>query len=222
MQPSTPAISCFIQHHPSRADLLPKLIGSTGLPTAVVTDDGPLPANPWRGYHLCLRYVASSTAQHSVILQDDAVLCKNFGPTLARIAEANMDTPVVLFLAGLPKRTATLALRAIKNKQHYVDLSIRDFCPVVGMLWPKTKAAEILEWVDTAKLPGGTEPRSDDAVVGRWKLMTKQRVRVTVPSLVQHPDEVTSLIGRKPKWGKDKGRVALYFCEDDPLLIDWS
>lgn len=215
-------IRAWIQNHPSRADLLPALIESTGLPTTVVTDDGPSPGNPWRGYQLCLQRVWSAIGSHGVILQDDARLCQNFGPAIARIAEANDDTPVVLFLAGLPKRTAADALRAAKRNQHYVDLFSRDFCPVVGMLWPKQKAKDLLDWASTASLPGGSEPRSDDAVVGRWMLRTKQRIRVAIPSLVQHPDEVKSLIGRKAHWGKDKGRIALMFCEGDPLEIDWS
>lgn len=215
-------IHCWIQHHPSRADLLPGLVASTGLPTSVVADHGPLPSNPWRGYQLCLERVATDVAEFGVIIQDDAVLCQNFGPAIVRIADANDDTPVVLFIASLPRKTATDALRAVKRHVHYVDLFIRDFCPVVGMLWPREKAAQLLEWTKTAKLPGGTEPRSDDAVVGRWKLINKERIRVTVPSLVQHPDQVESLIGRRAHWGGDKGRVAQLFCEGDPLEIDWS
>lgn len=215
-------IECFIQHHPARTDLLPALIRSTGLPTTVVTDDGPLPANPWRGYKLCLEAVVHCNAQHGVVIQDDALLCENFGPAITRIAQFNNDTPVVLFLAALPKRTSRDALKATKQGLHYVTLFSRDFCPVVGMLWPKTKALELLEWAETAPLPGGYEPRSDDAVVGRWKFITKQTVVATIPSLVQHPDEVPSLIGRKAHWGKDKGRIAQNFCLGDPLEIDWS
>lgn len=150
------------------------------------------------------------------------MLCTNFGPAIAQIAKANDDTPVVLFLAALPKPTAARAMKAAKKRERYVDLFIRDFCPVVGMLWPRAKAREVLEWIPTVKLPGGYEPRSDDAVIGRWMLMTKQRIRATIPSLVQHPDEVPSLIGRRNHWGKDRGRVALHFCEGDPLDLDWS
>lgn len=69
---------------------------------------------------------------------------------------------------------------------------------------------------------GHPSPRSDDGVLGRWCALTKQTVRFTVPSLVQHPDRVKSVIGRKEHWGKDKGRVALLYYEDDPLEYDWS
>lgn len=213
-------IRVWIQNHPSRADLR-SLVESTGLPTEVVTDHGPAPGNPWRGYKLCLERFATSAAGHGVILQDDTVLCTNFGPAIARIADANDDTPVVLFLGGLPKGTASKALRAAKSGEHYIDLHYRDFCPAVGMLWPRQKAAEFLEWTETMKR-GPSNPRSDDAVIGYWAEGARQRIRVTVPSLVQHPDHESIIHPKRAKSGKDRGRVALMFCDNDPLLIDWS
>lgn len=147
------------------------------------------------------------------------MLCKNFGPTLARIAKANMATPVVLFLGALPMRTAAKARQALKRRESYVDLVWHDFCPVVGMLWPREKAKEFLDWVVEQKLPNA---RSDDAVTGYWVDKTRQRVRVTLPSLVQHPDLESLIHPKRAKAGLDKGRVALQFCEGDPLLIDWS
>jgi GR25 family glycosyltransferase involved in LPS biosynthesis len=212
-------IRAWIQNHPSRAELLPALIKSTGLPTEVVTDDGP-DHNPWRGYRLCLERLASSTAAHGVVLQDDVVLCENFGPAIDRIAKANDDTPVVLFLGGLPKVTAVAALKALKQGEHYCDLGYRDFCPAVGMLWPRRKAIEFLEWTKSMKR-GPSNPRSDDAVIGYWAEGAEQRIRVIIPSLVQHPDLESIVHPKRAKAGKDKGRVALMFCEGDPLEIDW-
>lgn len=212
-------IRVWIQHHPTRRKLLPKLIKSTGLPTEVVTDDGPPPANPWRGYKLCLEALAKGVDEFGVILQDDAVLCQNFGPAIAHIAKANDDTPVVLFLGALPIPTAHRAKKAAKKRERYCELGVRDFCPVVGMLWPKRKAKEMLEWTSEQKLPNA---RSDDAVVGYWVDKTAQRVRVTVPSLVQHPDDESIVHPKRAKQGADRGRVALFFCEGDPLDLDWS
>lgn len=213
-------IKAWIQNHPTRTNLS-ALIESTGLPTTVVTDHGPPPGNPWRGYKLCLERVSASAAEFGVILQDDTVLCKNFGPAIARIADANDDTPVVLFLGGLPKGTVSYALRAAKRGEHYVDLHYRDFCPAVGMLWPRARAIEILEWTQTMKR-GPSNPRSDDAVIGYWIEGTGQRVRVAIPSLVQHPDHESIVHPKRAKSGKDKGRVALMFCEGDPLDLDWE
>lgn len=212
---------CRIQHHPSRAELLPPLIEKLApLWTEVICDDGPPPPNPWRGYQLCLSDLPDCS--HVLVIQDDAIPCRNFGPVLIRIAEANPRTPVVLFLGGLPKKTGADALRSLKYGSHYSRVWIRDFVPVVAVLWPKEKAEEFMAWSKVDKLPGAF-PRSDDAIVGRWMIKTKQEILVTMPSLVQHPDTVPSIIGRRAQWGRDKGRVALHYIgEDDPLEIDWS
>lgn len=149
-------------------------------------------------------------------------MCLNFPLAVEQVAIANKDTPVCLFLGGLPRRTGRDALRAAKAGKCYAQLFFRDFVPVVGMLWPRHKAEEFLEWSKDAKLPGDPHPRSDDAVVGRWMLMTKQRVLATVPSLVQHPDEESIVHPSRAKAGADTGRVALLYCEGDPLTYDWS
>lgn len=160
------------------------------------------------------------------MLQDDVTLCHNFPPAVTAVADANPELPVILFLARLPVRVANLALHAAKRRQHYFDVRLRinEFCPAVGILWPVAKAEEFFSWTNAhpGKL-GHPEPRSDDGVIGRWVALTKQTVRFTIPSLVQHQDVESSLIGRKTAWGKDRGRVALFYSqEDDPLSIDWT
>lgn len=211
-----------IQAHPSRAHLRPVLIEDLGLPTEVIEHASNLP-NPWAGYKKCLSDIPSY-AKHLLVIQDDAHVCHNFAPAIEQIALSNPDTPVVLFLARLPRRIANMALHATKKRQVYLDCQLRsnDFLPVVAILWPVEKAQEFLVWTQANphKL-GHKDPRSDDAVGGRWASLTKQTVRFTIPSLVQHPDQVPSLIGRRASWGKDSGRVAQYFCEGDPLDFSW-
>lgn len=117
--------------------------------------------------------------------------------------------------------------RAMRSGFRYSSIWFQDFLPVVGVIWPREKAEEFLEWSKDAKLPGLPNPRSDDAVVGSWMKFTKQRVLATVPSLVQHPDDTLSV-----KWGEgsnvpsgteNKYRRAFAYIEDtDPLELDWS
>lgn len=210
-----------VQAHPARSHLHQDLCAALAPLSVEIMVHESDPPSPWAGYKVCLSDLPDCS--HLVVVQDDAVVCPNFGSAIEQVAQANPDTPVVLFLAHLPRRTARDAVRAMKVHQRYVDLFIRDFCPVVGMLWPKQKAAELLHWSSQYpnRLPGGEGARSDDAVVGRWMLQTRQRIRATVPSLVQHPDMEPSLIGRKLAWGKDRGRVAMFFAEDG-LSYDWS
>jgi hypothetical protein len=79
--------------------------------------------------------------------------------------------------------------------------------------------------MDGRKLPGLREPyRSDDAVLGSWMRLSKQDVYVTLPSLVEHPDDVDPVKDghHKAMHGRDKGRVAFSFCNGDPLQIEWN
>lgn len=218
-------IQALIQHHPSRAELLPPLLEALAPLPVEIGEHASVPPNPWLGYQQCLQRLMESNADFGVLLQDDAQVCTNFPPAVKRIAAANPDTPVVLFLARLPIRVSTLALRATKRREHYLrtQLRINEFMPAVSVLWPRHKAAEFLQWAEeNPKKLGHPSPRSDDGVTGRWAALTRQTITFTVPSLVQHPDRVESIIGKTAAWGKDKGRVAQWFCEGDPLEIDWS
>ena len=212
-----------IQHHPSRNRLLPALVESLSPLRVEISTHTSEPPNPWLGYKQALS-APDIGESHVVVLQDDVLVCENFAPAVERIAERWPDHPVVLFLAKLPPHIARLSVKASKRKETYVRtlLRVNDFMPVVGVLWPCHKAAEFLAWAEEAKLPGYPRiTRSDDAVAGRWAASTRQEIIFTVPSLVQHPDTEPSLIGRKRAWGKDGGRVALMFCEGDPLRYEW-
>jgi hypothetical protein len=210
-----------IQSHPARDHLLPRLLEDLApLETEVVVHSSD-PPSPWAGYQCCLSHLPSY-ADHLLVVQDDVELCHNFAPALLRIAESNPDVPVCLFLARLPKEASVRATRALQKNLRYVTLATRSFVPVVAILWPVAKAEEFMLWVEQNPHVRGRFPqRSDDAMVGIWTILTKQEIRATVPSLVEHPDMEPSLIGRHPAWGKDKGRVALHLVQGDALDYDW-
>ncbi len=158
-----------------------------------------------------------------MIVQDDAVPAANFAGGVAEIAAAYPDAPVCLFLAHVPRDASSKAHRAMKDGQRYVPISWRSFLPIVAVLWPVAKAREFRDWADeNEQLPGTRGPaRSDDALGGRWKMHTRQTVVACVPSIVQHPDEEPSIIGRVAMRGRDKTRVAAIFTED-AALFDWA
>jgi hypothetical protein len=159
---------------------------------------------------------------HMVILQDDVLLAGNFAIGVRQIADAQPNDPVCLFLSRLPRDVSAQADRAYKQNRRYVRVNWRSFLPIVAVLWPRAKLVEFREWAESNPgLPGQREPRSDDAMGGRWKMLTRQTVWATVPSIVQHPDQEPSTIGRTAQWGRDKGRVAHLFT-DDAAAFDWS
>lgn len=210
---------------PQRRELRKRLLADLP-PAVVIEDDGPPPPNPWRGYQLCLRAFLQTPASHAVLIQDDAAVCHNFDAAVVKIAKTHPDTPVCLFVSGTKTRTLKHYLKAMTQQKRYSTVWFQDFAPVVAMLWPRQKAQEFLEWSRDAKLPGMPNPRSDDAVVGSWMKFTRQTVLATVPSLVEHPDDVPSVKrkeGTIDTWGRDKGRQACWYIGDeDPLQHDWS
>jgi hypothetical protein len=215
-----PSVRARIQHHPSRANLLPVLLDRLApIPTEVV-EHSSLPPSPWLGYRKCM--ADPPDCSHLLIVQDDAIPAVNFPVACEQIAAAKPEHPVCLFLARLPRDASAKAARAMKMNVRYVELSWRCFLPVVAVLWPLEKLVEFAEWADeNPGLPGQREPRSDDAMGGRWKMVTRQTVYACVPSIVQHPDETPSTIGIRAQWGRDRGRTAEFFA-DDALDYDWS
>lgn len=211
-----------MQSVPARREIRKRLLAS--LPQAIVVeDDGPPPPNPWRGYQRCLRSIPEQ-ATHAVVIQDDAIVCRNFVAAVERIADAVPEHPVCLFIPAKIMRSERVALRALKAGQRFVQLLPHDFLPVVATLWPRAKAEHLLAWAQTAKLPGMPNPRSDDAVAGHWMRTQKQAVYATLPSLVEHPDDVEPVKGghHRARAGADRSRSALSFCTGDPLLIEWK
>lgn len=216
------AVRIRIQHAAGREAPLDRLLRQLPPAVEVITDDGP-EANPWRGYQLCLSNLPGEG--HVCVLQDDVLVCRNFVEAVEQIAAANPDVPVCLFCGGLPRRTAMRVRQALSQKQPYADLAPLDFLPVVAVLWPVHVAASFIEWAaaNPKRLPRYPMVRSDDAVAGRWLRFKRQRVRVTAPSLVEHPDDYPSTIGKRAKSGTDRGRVAAHWIGNgDPLEINWS
>lgn len=216
-----PNIDFIIQHHPSRAELVKRLTCDLPSDTQLIVSDES-PPSPWAGYLKCLSSVRPGFT-HACILQDDTVGCRNVTPATQLIAERWPDTPVCLFLGKLPMRTRKSALIAGARGEHYVDIHLGDFLPVVAMLWPVDKAREFYAWGTsrtTLRHRNGLQfqERSDDAMGGRWMRQTRQHIIATIPSLIEHPDDVASTISKRPA-----NRTALFWHGQDwdALSVDW-
>ena len=212
-----------IQQHKSRDELVRErlLPGLEGLDVEHSYHESVLP-NPWLGYRAALENLPATG--HVLVLQDDVIVSKNFTPAVELIAAANPDTVVSLYLSTVPKRTLNSA-RLHWGRSRYVDTHPNDLVHVIAVLWPVDKARDLLAWVDENPLRlQGTVFQSDDATLTRWKQFRKERVRVTIPNLVQHPDDVESIVnGHRAHSGADKGRVsAAWIGAGDPLELDWS
>lgn len=222
-------IAYRVQAVPEREATLDRLLSQLPQAEVIVDDGSPVegewlvaPDGPWRGYVKVLTApLVDSQTRHICVLQDDCIVCENFTEAVEKIVATRPSNPICLFTPGSARQTVHTMMRA---NGHLVPLAFRDFLPVVAVVWPVELAASFIEWTRMAKLPGMPRPpKSDDAVAGAWKRHMRQDVYVTVPSLVEHPDDVPSTVGRRAANGEDKGRVAaMYIGERDPLEIDWS
>ena len=192
------------------------------MPVEIVETDFE-PPNPWKGYLACLDAPPASCT-HLLIVQDDAITCRNLTPALEKVARAEPNVPVCLYLGGLPMRTRRAALEAGKAGRRFAEIHQGDFLPVVAVMWPVGLALEFQRWgssPDRLRQRNGRtfEERSDDAMGGRWMRQTRQRVVATIPSLIEHPDDVISTIARN-----NANRTALFWHgpEWDAAGVEWS
>lgn len=185
----------------------------------VITDPGGEVSSAWRTYRLCLRS-APEQATHVLVIQDDTTVCEHFTEAAFAAIEKRPASAVCFFLGGQPAFTASHAMQAKKRGEHWVQIANRDFCPTVATAYPREMALALADWVDAVK----SHTRGDDSVVGDFFRIRRHEYQAwaTVPSLVQHPDDVPSQIGRKHLNGKNPGRVAKLLVEGDPRLIDWT
>lgn len=202
-----------------------------GMPpsTEIITDGEALTdPNPWRNYRRCLSDPPAG-ATHLVILQDDVVVCRNFAQAVERLVAVRPDDVLSLFVGGVARTGAMRMLEAAKAGRSWVPMyyvGSPEVAHVVSVVWPVALAAEFLAWTEVAKIPSYKGvPRSDDAVFGAWLRLTRRTCWACVPSLVEHPDDVPTLIHdrERARGGADRGRVAVMWIgpDRDPLENDW-
>lgn len=219
-----------MQHHPKRPELLgPIMAGLTpGPPPNIVFDPDPKSPHPspWRTYRRALEETPS-WASHRLIVQDDALVCRDFGRVAVRAVAARPEAVVVFCVLGAPRSWATRVIAAAHSDSPWAELhfgAVRTWLPVVATSWPAAVIRPALDYVDGRSW--STTFTADDEIAGRIVTDLKLRVMATAPSLVDHPDVVPSLMGRMTaQGGRNKNRVAACFIDDsacDPLSIDWN
>ena len=211
-------IQYAIQHHPSRAHLLPALLAA--LPDAqVIQDPGAHESrrSPWRAYQACL-HALEADADSLCILQDDSEPCLDFGETLGLVVARHPTVPVALFVPGVGMHRRKI-LDACARDSRYAELPYRNtFVPAVAVVWPRACVESILAWAATHP----SDRTADDGVLGAWAEASGTRVLATVPSLVEHPDRERSLVGKTALQGRNPARCAACYIGDmSPLELDW-
>lgn len=206
-----PHVLVRIQHHPARADMIPGLLERLeGLDVQVVADPDPdsLVRSPWRTYRQCVAAVPAGYT-HVLTLQDDTIPCSHFADAVAHVTVDRPGSLVTMFLPGALGLVAKIATRQAAKGERYVSLERGPWVPTVALLWPVGLIDEFRavcdDWARASRKP----QVSDDALVGRFRRESCCDAVATVPSLVQHPDTVRSIVTNRPTpTGRNKLRTA--------------
>jgi len=212
-------LSVAVQHHPARAGLLP-LLTQLG-DHEVVADDPALPMSPFRCYLECLRRTPKG-ATHRLVVQDDAIPCVGFREFAEQAVRERPDDLIAFFVPGRTLLRRDMLAHHRRGERWYT-LPNLNWTPTVALCWPAGMARAFVpfgEDVIATRALRGLTTQGDDPYVGAWRKKHDVPVVATVPSLVQHPDTVTSLFRphRKPQAGRNRARVAALFVDDLPTL----
>jgi hypothetical protein len=206
-----PEWTTLIQAHPSRAAEAERL--AVALSGAAVYDPDPgEPPSPWRSYAAAI--IAAPRFTHVLIIQDDAEPHPALLSILPRIIARHPTRLVALYHGRHPQANAIRLSLARDRGLAYAEMRAGRYVPSVALLWPK-------DYVDLAKrwLPKRIVA-ADDEMISRMLTQNghyQDKYLVTVPSLVEHPDVLPSLMG-----GKRYPRTAIIPPPSDPLPEPWE
>lgn len=215
-------ISIAVQAHPDRREMAEAL--SASLPgSEIVYDPDPASAlrSPWRTYRAALESTPAG-ATHRLIVQDDTEAVPNLVEALGRIVQTMPTQTLALFIAGGPRYAARLLYQACSRGDRYAAMPTKPWVPVVATMYPAAIIPRILAFVDEQNWKESF--CSDDEIIGRALTALGEPLYATVPSLVEHYDEVESLLGPRRNFaGQMPQRVAACFLDDDidVLSFDW-
>lgn len=185
------ALSAAVQHHPGRAELLPPLLAALEpLRPDVAADPDPSGAPAaWRAYRVALERTPP-WATHRLIVQDDAVPCAGFAAAAAAAVEQVPDALLAFCVCGSATAATTAIRQALAAGRQLVRIPF-SYLPVVATSWPAAAIGPALEWVDEQGWP---PTFTDDGIGGRVAKHFRLEVVATAPSLVEHRDEVASIV----------------------------
>lgn len=204
-------LSAAIMGHPKRMEFIEELKEELpGVP--VILDEK---NDRWdTGSRSLLAYEPDAT--HHVVVQDDAILCKDFLEGCEAVARYAPRKPVCLYIGKVRPHAQTVSPAV----QHVRDTG-GAFLEMDGPWWgvavivPTIFIPKLCQWGATRKHIANYDKR-----MARWFYLQKIKCLYTVPSLVDHRpvDENPSLVA-----GRNGNRRAQYFIGDtSPLDVPWD
>lgn len=132
---------------------------------------------------------------------------------------ARPDSLVALFVPTALRQGSKRLLEACQRDDPFCSLDpYESWVPVVALAWPARLIAPFVEWA-APRFPPERKRYADDAIVGQFVKTFGERVWATVPSLVEHPDDMPTILHKRLPAVE---RRATCFAGERAALIDWS
>lgn len=162
------------------------------------------------------------------MIQEDTIVCDRFLEAVELASAAKPSNPLAFFVPAKPPAYTNAIYRARMAGLPWATLPTGTWAPLVATLWPVELGKAFLHWYDSTRLPPGWH--ADDEIAGRFLYHVETPILASVPSLVEHPDTVPSVMNghRRVGDGRDPTRRAFFWIGDDDeygcdgAAIDWT
>jgi hypothetical protein len=206
-------LSVVVMAHPDRAIWAEQLADQLGCP--IVWDER---SNLWDTARRAWSAYAPD-ATHHVVVQDDAILSRDFLPAARNAAHYAGNRPVSFYLGGVRPHFQTTS-KLLEDARHRSRSWLETKGPhwAVSVMLPTADIDGMIAYGD-----GRPHLTADDDIMSRYYHKQRRRCWYTVPSLVDHraDDNPSLLTGRTLP---DVPRQAQWFIGADRsgLDVDWS
>jgi hypothetical protein len=209
-------VSVGIQHHPARPQALARL--QEQLPDADVVSD-PAPdgeTSSYRSYRHALEQTPS-WATHRAVIQDDAVVCVDFMAGLPRAIAAYPHRLICLCVTQHAGINAEAVRIASHRGKAWTDMSpLVPWIPAIALVWPAWMADDFAHWTPPP-LPIALPRESDATIIASYCQHRDIVPLATVPSMVEHPDDMPSLLAGE----LGSGRQAEVYTGASAVFANW-
>lgn len=206
-------VSSAVMAHPSRRELVPQLVADLDHRAVVVwdrhDDEWDTGRRAWEAH--------DPTASHHLVVQDDAIVCRDLLAGLERALEHVLAEAVVSLYVGTVRPDARRVTAAV----HQADRSGASWVVMPDIKWGVAlcvPTAVIPAMLDYGDRRGSTvydwNLRSYFFDVARWP------VWCTWPSLVDHRVDVPGIV--QHRIAPSGPRRAHRFCSGSALDVDWG
>ena len=155
----------------------------------------------WDTGSRCLAAGATAPVDWWAIIQDDAILTPDFFVNLLGAIQTVPEPTLISLYVGTVKPMPDRVAEAVRRAYHATWLRANMLFWGVGIILPQSHIAPMLEFLSD---PAYSETLYDTRI-GMFYQRSRMPIYYTMPSLVDHDDEIGSLLGH----GVDSvGRVA--------------